>query len=152
VKHKKSMRRLILLFVGIFAVININAQVFRGFFKPVSEQPYFKTKEITADRNLNGVFLVRMSAGVVATQTIYDFETKSWSQTALNAVGFGLSFNHYKQLAEPYNDWSINGFLFANEKVSFALTASAWQYFQGGVIYTPGVKQIGFLTGFKYSF
>jgi hypothetical protein len=146
------MRRLILLFVGIFAVININAQVFRGFFKPVSEQPYFKTKEITADRNLNGVFLVRMSAGVVATQTIYDFETKSWSQTALNAVGFGLSFNHYKQLAEPYNDWSINGFLFANEKVSFALTASAWQYFQGGVIYTPGVKQIGFLTGFKYSF
>lgn len=146
------MKRLTILLCLFVITITTDAQVFRGFFKPVGEQPYFKATELTADRNLNGVFLVRMSAGVVATQTIYDFETKQWSQTALNALGFGLSFNHYKQLAEPYNDWSINAFLFANEKVSFALTASAWQYFQGGVIYTPGVKQIGFLTGFKYSF
>ena len=147
------MKKLILIFTAFFAVIIANGQGFNGFFKPVEAQPYFQAKEITADRNLNGVFLVRMSAGVVATQTTYDFENKLWSQTAFSSVGFGLSFSHYKQIADaPYNDWSINGFLFANEKVSFALTASAWQYFQAGVLYTPGVKAIGFLTGLKYNF
>ena len=40
------MKRLILLFVLFFAVIAVNGQVFRGFFKPVGEQPYSKVTSL----------------------------------------------------------------------------------------------------------
>ena len=145
------MKRLVVFLIALFFVTTINAQ-FKGFWQPVKQNPYF-AKELTADKAWNGVILVRMSAGVVATATTYNFSEKVWTQSAFNAVGFGLSANHYNNNnGEPYNDWSVNAFLFANETLSIAVTGSAWQYFQAGVIYTPKNKSVGFLTGLKYSF
>jgi len=146
------MKKLIIIVAILVVSLPISAQ-FQGFFKPLEKNPVF-LRELTADRT-NNIFLIRMGGGFSAVETVYNWEEKKFSQNAFSQIGFGLSLNHYTPNIDGsvYNNWGINGFIFANnEKISLALTASAWQYFQVGFRYTPGVKEIGFFSGLKYNF
>jgi len=151
------MKKLLIAIILFTLSIAGFGQVTKGFFQPVKTNPYFdQTRELTVDRT-TGLWLLRMSAGATANLFTINKETKKIELSTFSKIGMGLSYAHYKDVdGLPYNDFSINGFLFvptAGEyTTSIAVTVSAFQYLQAGINYDAGLKQFGLLTGVKYSF
>ena len=76
--------------------------------------------------------------------------------TSFSKVGLGISAAHFVPVNDvPYNNFSINGFVFfpTNDSgLSFVVSASALQYLSLGVGYDVKLKTIFGLTGIVYTF
>lgn len=151
------MKRLFIGLLFMFVFAGMEAQVFNGFWQPVKRQSYYDpTLEKSVDRAA-GIWLMRMSAGVSANLFTYNKETKKIDQEAFSKFGLGLSYAHYRDGETPYNDFSVNGFLFfpANGDImstSVAVTVGALQFIQVGCLYDFNIKRFGVLTGLKLTF
>jgi hypothetical protein len=154
------MKRLILLFGIILISISVSAQY---FWQPVKNHPYFDQKLTKSVDRISGIWLVRLSAGVIADELKYNKVSKVLEQQAFNKMGLGVSWNHYKDNAgNPYNDFSVNGFLFVPSgatptNMSIAVTASVFQFLQAGINLEPALFNsdyfpVSLLVGLKYSF
>jgi hypothetical protein len=144
-----------LIAILFFAVIT--ASVFgQSMFKPVPDN-LFKSHSpnYTAIQNAS-VWLPRFSAAVVANQFTYNKETKNLDMTLFSKIGLGISYSHFIPVNDlPYNNFSLNGFVFfptAESGVSFAVTASALQYVNIGAGYDVKLKVPFILTGISYTF
>ena len=152
-----------LIVLLLFISVTSFGQRYRPFLDPISENPYFdKSKDITADRG-NGIMVVRGAMSLSATQLLYNKVEKYLKPVAFEKLGVGLTYSHYKALStgEPYNDYSVNGFLFfpldGNSSVSFAITGSVYQYFQLGFGFEPKLIKSDYFPvypflGLKYNF
>ena len=151
------MKRLIIILAFITMAVSVEAQAFNGFWQPVKNQAYYdQTIEKSVDRAA-GIWLMRMSAGVSANVFTYNKETKKIEQEAFSKFGLGLSYAHYKDGEVPYNDFSVNAFIFfpANGDemtTSAAITVGALQFLQLGCLYDFTLKKFGVLTGLKLTF
>jgi hypothetical protein len=157
------MRKLLLFLTIIFVTITIEAQQFKGVFAPVKEHPYFKS-DLTADRNLNGIMLLRIGAGVTGMETTYNKTLKKLEQKTLIKAGGGVTYGHHKLLSDGtiYNDWSVNCFVLTPvdmpEPVSIAVTVSALEILQAGINLTPKYFKesdyfpISLIWGLSYTF
>jgi hypothetical protein len=146
------MRKLItILFLAAFT-LSVSGQ---GPFRPVPSNLL-----TTADKSLKvglspSAWLFRLSAGVMATQ--WQIENKQIVQSTFNKVGIGGSYAHFIQAEGlPYNDFSVNGFVFfptdGGAKLTLAATVSALKYINVGLCYDFGTKKPGLLTGLSYTF
>ena len=103
-----------------------------------------------------GTWLPRFSAAVVANQFTYNKETKNFDMSTFSKVGLGMSYAHFVPVNDlPYNNFSLNGFVFfpTNDSgVSFALTISALQYINLGAGFDVKLKTPFLLTGITYTF
>jgi hypothetical protein len=151
------MKKLFIGLMFIFMFISMEAQIFDGFWQPVKRQSYYDPAlEKSVDRAA-GIWLMRMSAGVSANLFTYNKETKKIEQDAFSKFGLGLSYAHYKDGEVPYNDFSVNAFMFFPAdgdimSTSLAVTVGALQFIQVGCLYDFTLKKFGVLTGLKYTF
>jgi hypothetical protein len=103
-----------------------------------------------------GTWIPRFSAAVVATQFTYNKETKNLDMSSFSKVGMGISYVHYVPVNDvPYNNFSLNGFVFfpTNDSgISVAVTVSALQYISAGIGYDVKLKSPFALTGLTYTF
>lgn len=147
------MKKILLLFTLLFAFFTINAQ---SIFKPVTAGDILnKSKALKVGESVSTWF-PRLSAGVIANQ--FTYEDKKLVQSAFSKVGLGISYVHYILVdGEPYNNFSVNGFVFLPVKepesgLSLAATISALQYINLGFGYDFGLKRVFGLTGISYTF
>lgn len=150
------MKRLLVILSFLFIIGGLQAQVFNGFWQPVKNQAYYdQTLEKSVDR-ATGIWLMRLSAGVTANVFTYNKELKKIEQEAFSKFGLGITYAHYRDGETPYNDFSINGFVFFPTgdqlTTSAAITVGALQFIQVGCLYDFTLKQFGVLTGLKYTF
>lgn len=163
------MKKIILLFAVILVTVSLEAQQFRGMFAPVKEHPYFAS-ELTADRNLNGIMLLRIGAGITGTETLYNKTENKLEQRGIIRVGGGFSFGHHKLLSDGtiYNDWSLNALVLTPPEglldeplevpISIAVTVSALEILQMGINIIPKYFHdgdyfpISLIWGLQYSF
>jgi hypothetical protein len=147
------MKKLIVIL--LFAVFTASAFT-QGLFRPLPDN-LFKTNmaALNAPQNVS-VWIPRLSAGVVANQFTYNKETKNLDMTSFSKVGLGISYAHYIPINDaPYNNFSVNGFLFfpTNESgLSLVVSVSALQYVSIGAGYDIKLKQVFALTGITYTF
>ena len=101
------MKKLVLILIFTVFVISAGAQ---GLFKPVPKNLF------TGDRALNSsTWLMRLNAGVVGTSYAKNKETGNVEVIPLNALGFGISYLHYKDVeGSPFNDFGFNALLLQN--------------------------------------
>ena len=157
------MKRIVLLFTVILVTISVEAQQFKGVFAPVKEHPYFSS-DLTADRNLNGIMLLRLGAGVTGMETAYNKTEKKLEQKTLIKAGGGVTYGHHKLLSDGtiYNDWSVNLFVLTPvdmpEPVSIGITVSALELLQAGINLTPKYFKdsdyfpVSLIWGLSYTF
>jgi len=158
------MKKILLLVTVIFVTINIGAQ---SIFQPVSQHPYFTRDfdEWTADRNLNGIWLLRFAVGISGMETLYNTTENKLVQKGLIKTGGGISYAHYKTLMDGsiYNNFSLNAFVLtpvqeSDAPISLALTVSALELLQAGINVTPKYFKdsdyfpVSLLFGLKYTF
>ena len=123
------------------------------------------TAEQTADKGFldNSVILPRFTMGVNGNLLLYNKVTKMFESQQYARAGFGLSAAHYKPGSDgkPFNDWSLNLLvlkpLSPDADLSFALTVSAFQFFQAGIDFNPKLIKsdyfpVGPTFGLKYTF
>lgn len=145
-----------ILFVVIFSAIAIAGfgQKWQGFFSPATDHPYF-TREVTADRNLAGIWLFRPTVSLSAMRFNIQKEITVESFTSL---GTGITFNHYR--ADGYNDFGLSGIILfgtnpggvSPASLSLAVTGNFLQYIQVGAGYDINKKIPFVLTGVTITF
>jgi hypothetical protein len=144
-----------ILIIAMLSCFGIAAHA-QSIFKPVPKTLFTENKDMSIKASLSpSVWLWRFSAGVIATQ--WTVENKQVKQEAFNKTGMGLSYAHYiDQDGLPYNNVSVNGFLFfpvdGSAKVTIAGTVSFLKYIQVGLDYDAGLNKLGVLTGISYTF
>ena len=145
------------LLILIFAIIGI-ASYAQSIWKPVPAD-LFKTynKSLTVGQVQKTVeWIPRISAGLIAVQ--WTLEDGIIQQSAFNKVGLGFSYARFiDNEGTPYNDLSVNGFVFfptdgSSSALTIAATVSALKYIQVGLDYDFGLKKVGLLTGIAYTF
>ena len=154
------MKKLILLLLVIVSTFTIEAQ---SIWKPVPKDLF--SAELSADRTVKGnsVLLPRWTAGISAEKLNYNKVTKKLEPESFSKIGIGFSLANYIDVnGEPYNNWSVNAFLFlptlnTDNIISLAVTVSALQYLQIGFDFEPGKWNSDYfpvspLLGLKYTF
>lgn len=147
---------------AVMLVVTASAQKV-SILAPVPEDLF--TREVTADRNFitDSKFLPRFTFGVNGNLLLYNKVLKQFEQQDYARAGAGLSMAHYKPGTDgiPFNDWSINLLvlkaLSSDASLSYALTISAFTFFQAGIDFNPKLINsdyfpIGPTFGLKYTF
>jgi hypothetical protein len=147
------MKKLLIILTFLAVMPLLNAQ---GPFRPVPSDLLTKQVNNGAKAIINpSTWLFRLSAGVMATQ--WNIENKQIVQSSFNKVGLGASYSHFIQTETgPYNNVSVNGFVFfptdGGSKLTIAATVSTLKYINVGLCYDFGTKKPGLLTGISYTF
>jgi hypothetical protein len=145
------MRKLaIILFLAAFT-LSVSAQ---SPFRPVPQNLLTQTTD-ALKATIPSTWIFRLSAGVVAT--LWTVENKQIVQSSFSKVGLGGSYAHFiESEGSPYNDYSINGFVFfptdGGAKLTLAATISTLKYIQVGLCWDFGTNKPGLLTGLSYTF
>ena len=103
------MKKLLIALFFVVITVTITAQ---GLFKPVPKNLFSGERDLKAT---NSAWLMRLNAGVVGTSYAKNKETGTFEVLPLNALGFGISYLHYKDVEGlPFNDFGFNALLLQN--------------------------------------
>ena len=156
-KKAKFLNPLILVFALMLSGITLTsfAQSPNRIFAPVENDLLFKMKANGTAVSANHVWLPRVAAGLTAAQMYYNKETKEWNTKSLNALAFGMGYQHFIQANDkPFNDFGFNLLLLIdilpteNTQTAFstAATVSTLEYLNFGAGYNFTLKSPFLLT------
>ena len=162
-KKAKFIKPVVLIFALMLSGITLTsfAQPVNKFFRPVDKDLLVKMKANGAAVTDNHAWLIRPAVGVSAVQLYYDKTTKLWNATSLNAVGFGIGYQHFVQANDaPYNDYGFNALILldaiptevSQTAISIAGTVSALQYVNMGAGYNLTLKKPFLLATVTFNF
>jgi hypothetical protein len=110
------MKKLIIvLCLMTFTVLGISQSAKVGLFQPVPANLFENRYTVKADVQVPSVWLLRLNTGVMGTSYGINKVTKQFEVIPLSAVGFGISYLHYKSVENlPFNDFGFNLLLLQN--------------------------------------
>ena len=152
------MKKLILLLLILIPIIGTS----QGLLKPVPGN-MFSTRlmaPVGASEVIQSKWLLRLNTGVVGTSYGKNKTTKQFEVIPLSAVGFGLSYLHYKAVEGlPFNDFGVNVLLLQNLQSAGMGLGVYGTYNTGplgllnvGTHYDFSVNQVFFDTGLTFHF
>jgi hypothetical protein len=107
------MKTIKILVVLLFAGLAVQAQSFKGFFKPVEQNKALKAQyEATASTS---TWLFRPTIGISAVKMQYVGGEQSFISTSCQTLGTGISYQKFiDQNGSPYCQLAVNGLVMYN--------------------------------------
>lgn len=138
---KKTIWCILVLFITI---VSVNAQSFKGFFKPVTQNTVFNNQSGIFDGVDNkGIWLFRPS--VTLTALAIDLKSSNPVSQSLSSVGTGVSYGSFVTVDnKPYCNYSLNALFLTQVKLGEQTTTT----FGGALTVDVFNKLIGIGVGY----